>query len=163
MPGLVVLNVSFNKLQKLPADMGQQLPVLQQLYLANNFLTGLPDSLAELELRDLFVSENELQAVPKVGYSSCCGQHQRCSMAGATCIQQILDWCSVLVVYLYADQVVVMHMQVLSECTALVKLSLAACQLSGPCQELAGMSQLRCAVPATHMVAGWMLPVSTEQ
>jgi Leucine-rich repeat (LRR) protein len=74
-PCLVVLNLSFNKLQELPADMGRQLPALQQLYLANNFLSALPDSLAELELRDLFVSENELQAVPKVGYSSCTRWH----------------------------------------------------------------------------------------
>lgn len=67
MPGLVVLNLSFNKLQQLSADMGQHMPALQQLYLANNFLTELPDSFKELELRDLFVSENELQTVPKVG------------------------------------------------------------------------------------------------
>jgi Leucine-rich repeat (LRR) protein len=73
MPGLVVLNLSFNKLQQLPADMGQHMPGLQQLYLANNFLTQLPDSLKELELRDLFVSENELQTVPKVSLATQAG------------------------------------------------------------------------------------------
>jgi Leucine-rich repeat (LRR) protein len=72
MPALVVLNLSFNKLQQLPPDLGQQMPALQQLYLANNFLKELPDSLAQLELRDLFVSENDLQVVPKVGPSCSC-------------------------------------------------------------------------------------------
>lgn len=72
MPALVVLNLSFNKLWQLPSDMGQRMPALQQLYLANNFLKELPDSLAQLELRDLFVSENDLQVVPKVSPSSCC-------------------------------------------------------------------------------------------
>jgi hypothetical protein len=53
-------------------------------------------------------------------------------------------------------QHLVLGVQVLSECTALVKLSLAACQLPGPCQELAGMSQLRCAAPvlASHAYGG---------
>jgi Leucine-rich repeat (LRR) protein len=73
MPALVVLDLSFNKLQQLPEDMGQQLPALQDLYMANNFLTGLPDSLSRLELRDMFVSENDFQVVPKVsmGLSMC--------------------------------------------------------------------------------------------
>lgn len=71
-PGLVVLNLSFNRLWQVPPDVGQQMPALQQLYLANNCLKELPDSLAQLELRDLFVSENDLQVVPKVGPSCWC-------------------------------------------------------------------------------------------
>lgn len=74
MPALVVLDLSFNRLQQLPADMGQQMPSLQDLYMANNYLTGLPDSLARLELRDLFVSENNFQLVPKVGGGRGCLQ-----------------------------------------------------------------------------------------
>lgn len=66
MPALVVLDLSFNLLEQLADDIGQQLPALEQLYLANNFLKHLPTSLGMLDLRDLFLSENAFEAVPQV-------------------------------------------------------------------------------------------------
>lgn len=63
---LRVLNLSFNKLDSLPDDMGKLLPALQQLYLSNNFLSALPESLDAASLHDCFLSENMLGDVPKV-------------------------------------------------------------------------------------------------
>ncbi len=44
---LGVLNLSFNRLRKLPSALGGA-PVLQQMYLANNQLDSLPDSYAQV-------------------------------------------------------------------------------------------------------------------
>jgi Leucine-rich repeat (LRR) protein len=64
-----VLNLSFNRLASLPAALGSS-PVLQQMYLANNELTDLPESFSQLPMVDLFLSENRFTTIPKVG-----GQH----------------------------------------------------------------------------------------
>ena len=59
-PGVVpdhlgVLNLSFNKIRALPPALGGA-PVLQQMYLANNLLTDLPESFSALPMVDLFLS-----------------------------------------------------------------------------------------------------------
>jgi Leucine-rich repeat (LRR) protein len=46
-----VLDVSFNTLRALPADIGACLPALRQLYAACNALTDLPDSLDRVRRR----------------------------------------------------------------------------------------------------------------
>jgi Leucine-rich repeat (LRR) protein len=67
MSSLSVLDLSFNKLALLPAELGQQMPGLQQLYLANNYLKQLPESLGQMTgLQDLFLSENGIEEVPQV-------------------------------------------------------------------------------------------------
>jgi Leucine-rich repeat (LRR) protein len=67
MSSLSVLDLSFNKLAILPAELGQLMPGLQQLYLANNYLKQLPDSIGQMTgLQDLFLSENGFEEVPQV-------------------------------------------------------------------------------------------------
>lgn len=73
---LGVLNLSFNRLSQLPKALGSA-PVLQQMYLANNQLTDLPDTFSKLPMVDLFLSENLFTTIPKavlgmtqVGYHS---------------------------------------------------------------------------------------------
>jgi Leucine-rich repeat (LRR) protein len=67
MASLSVLDLSLNKLAQLPAELGEQMPGLQQLYLANNYLKQLPESLGQATgLQDLFLSENGFEEVPKV-------------------------------------------------------------------------------------------------
>ncbi|GLC42496.1 hypothetical protein PLESTF_000760700 [Pleodorina starrii] len=60
---LGVLNLSFNRLSRLPPALGAA-PVLQQMYLANNALTDLPRTFACLPMVDLFLSENAFERVP---------------------------------------------------------------------------------------------------
>jgi leucine-rich repeat protein SHOC2 len=61
---LGVLNLSFNRLSELPAELGKA-PVLQQMYLANNRLSDLPASFSQLPMVDLFLSENLFQTIPQ--------------------------------------------------------------------------------------------------
>ena len=61
---LSVLNLSFNRLSQLPKALGGA-PVLQQMYLANNQLTDLPDTFSKLPMIDLFLSENLFTTIPK--------------------------------------------------------------------------------------------------
>ena len=82
---LGVLNLSFNRLTTLPKALGKA-PVLQQMYLANNQLSDLPDSFAALPMVDLFLSgechlnfrfclsascQTCLTALPRCPWSSC--------------------------------------------------------------------------------------------
>jgi Leucine-rich repeat (LRR) protein len=130
MPSLAVLNVSFCKLQSLPEDMGRQLPRLQQLFAANNFLEALPDSLAACaSLQDVFLSENAFTALPQVRvcWQGCGAAADHVPTRCGACMP---TWSA-------------LQQQVLGRCLALVKLSVAACQLAGPCEELAGLTDLR--------------------
>ena len=63
---LAVLNLSFNARQSLPSSLGTATR-LQQLYVANNQLEALPESLGALPLVDLFLSENRLRCASTAG------------------------------------------------------------------------------------------------
>ncbi|ORY01401.1 hypothetical protein K493DRAFT_405577 [Basidiobolus meristosporus CBS 931.73] len=61
LPQLVVLDLSFNQIVELPPDIGQ-VKTLKELYLRNNHIEALPQTLYNLEnLEVLDVSENRIQ------------------------------------------------------------------------------------------------------
>ena len=64
LPSLKVLCLAFNELKQLPADLPRKAPGVEVLYLSGNYLSSLPETFAELECKDLYVSENSFAAVP---------------------------------------------------------------------------------------------------
>lgn len=190
---VAVLNLAFNKLASLPADIGVQMPNLQQLYLANNYLTSLPASLANTPVHDMFLSENNFDRVPQVRsacfLSACCIKErspcyicqsikkfagklvdQLCTATLASVqppnVRPMHTWltqcschkcticldfvCTVLLAVSCCKfsrpytAVFLGHHQVVGRCNRLVKLSLAACELTHIGDELASLSNLRC-------------------
>jgi Leucine-rich repeat (LRR) protein len=122
-PRLVVANLSMNSLCLLPE--GWKLPDLAVIDLSFNKLEMLPSSIGSSlpSLRSLFAPSNFLTA-----------NGLPASLAAATQLQELF----------LTDNVLGSVPLVLGRCTALVKLSLAACQLSRLGDELASLTALRC-------------------
>lgn len=64
LPNLKVLCLAFNRLRALPDAIGDKAKELEVLYLSGNFLTELPPSFADLQVRDLYASENRFHVFP---------------------------------------------------------------------------------------------------
>ncbi|KAF6266084.1 hypothetical protein COO60DRAFT_642489 [Scenedesmus sp. NREL 46B-D3] len=121
MPRLVVLNMSYNSLKSLPA--GVTMSQLSVLDLSFNKLALLPAELGQQMpgLQQLYLANNYLKELPA-------------SLGQMTGLQDLF----------LSENGFEEVPQVLLRCSSLVKLSLAACQLTAMADELQDLAGLRC-------------------